>query len=254
MGVIVMTRDAGSCAAPAVRWAQTGASVRQLPLQLLHVWSLPVDVSVDLPADIAEAGAMPMSVRAVGGPMSRLLASLAPELLVLAGDLVTTRAVRMYLHAVPQPTVVVPASHPPETGVIVVGLCGTSASAAALDWAAREAAARGARLVVMHAWQFQPHSVAELLAPSRALAAQDGQAVNRLHGWVGDRGDLLDLQVCAAHGAPLDLLVKAAAEADLLVIGSPRHGMLAHVTHSELGIDLVGLVDCPVAFVPCHVQ
>jgi nucleotide-binding universal stress UspA family protein len=106
---------------------------------------------------------------------------------------------------------------------IVIGVSGSSASLAALMWAAGEARQRDAALHVMHVWQ--PRHRAPHAAPAGSTAAaQDRLAACRLltaavratFGPATPDGVTTEL----AEGTPEGLLVQRSAGADLLVLGA----------------------------------
>ncbi|MBW8817300.1 MAG: universal stress protein, partial [Streptomyces sp.] len=109
------------------------------------------------------------------------------------------------------------------TRPITAGIDGTEESLAALDWAAREAVRRDVALRVVHAWRFQSYEGID--AGDRDTQrgwARDavGEAVRTVTG----RHTGLDVSTEVVEGGSVDVLVAAAAEAELLVLGSRGHG------------------------------
>lgn len=146
----------------------------------------------------------------------------------------------------------VPRADRPATGRIAVGVGGTDASRSALAWAHAEATARLADLVVVHAWQAHPASPREVLRPGLARIAQRGREEERLRRWVGDvvGDDSVELRV--AHGGPLDELLAATRDADLIALGRSVGGPLKQLVHGTIGTDLERPADCPVAVIPAR--
>jgi nucleotide-binding universal stress UspA family protein len=116
--------------------------------------------------------------------------------------------------------------------VILVGVSGSDASAAALIWAAGEARRRTARLRVMEAWQAYPARALyasgrrERAAPSRDAAADLLAA--RVHAVLGDDAGP-EVTTELVEGAAERVLAEASAGADLLVLGSGSQSPVAHI-------------------------
>jgi nucleotide-binding universal stress UspA family protein len=111
---------------------------------------------------------------------------------------------------------------------IVVGVDGSAGSEQALRWAARQATYSGATLEAIVAWQYPAFfGWAPVGADSADFGAIAGKtlddALNTVFGpqwpdWV---------QARVAEGYPAQVLVEAAEEADLLVVGSRGHAGFA---------------------------
>lgn len=121
-------------------------------------------------------------------------------------------------------------------GRIVVGVDGSEASHAALQWAADEARRRNAKLVVLHAWTFVPpvpiaepgmipvpagDLAGELDVQQRAAEAVLEEALEQLD----TKG--IEVEAKLVEDSPGKALVREAAGADLLVVGSHGHGAIA---------------------------
>lgn len=113
----------------------------------------------------------------------------------------------------------------PEPAPVVVGVDTGDAAAAAVAWAAREAAIRGTGLWVVHAWQ-EPGEHAAPYAPPRRRT----DTCRRTAGWFDALlAACLPAEVIAAHGLtvrrillrgdPSVVLPGLTKEADLLVLG-----------------------------------
>lgn len=253
---IVVGASGSRGSSAAVRWAAAEAALRAERLLLVHAWGLPVSVTVDLaPGAHPDVGTAASSAAVMGEPADVLL-GVDADLLVLGPGPERDRLsplVRRLLHEAPQPVVVVHGPALARTGRVVVGVCGTAASAEALRWAAEEAELRSAELVVVHAWQVHPTSLTEVFLPARAVPGQQGPVVGRLRAWVqetlGSR-PTADVRLRAEHGGSLDGLLDAATDADLLVLGRSEHGALHRLVLGAVGDDVGGLARCPVAVVP----
>jgi nucleotide-binding universal stress UspA family protein len=254
-GVVVgASGSAGSSVA--VRWAAAEAALRAEPLTLLHVWDVPLRLRLDLAAGEHPDVDLDATSLAVPGEVAQALLAHPASLLVLGPGPLPERLsplVRRLLHESPSPVVVVHERPGRRTGRVVVGVCGTAASQRALRWAAEEARLRAAELVVVHAWQVHPTSVADVFLPARAVPGQQGPAVDRLRGWVSETlgpAGAAEVRLQAEHGGTLDGLLDAATDADLLVLGRSAHGALHRLVLGAVGDDVSGLARCAVAVVP----
>ncbi|MER5549066.1 universal stress protein [Streptomyces sp. NPDC002589] len=132
------------------------------------------------------------------------------------------------------------------TRPITAGVDGTEESLAALDWAGREAVRRGLPVRVLHAWRY---------AASLATADRDTQ-----HGWVAEGVREAVRTVCERHpglavsvdlveGEPAHALARAAAEAEMLVLGSRGHGPVIGFLVGSVGQQVIAEAARPVVLV-----
>ncbi|MDO0929167.1 universal stress protein [Streptomyces sp. TG1A-8] len=132
------------------------------------------------------------------------------------------------------------------TRPITAGVDGTGESLAALDWAAREAVRRKLPLRVVHAWRYEE---------SLAGADRDTQ-----HGWVSRgvadavhavRGRHPGLTVTAdvAEDGAVEALAGAAADAEMLVLGSRGHGPVLGFLLGSVGRQVIAETRRPVVLV-----
>ena len=138
---------------------------------------------------------------------------------------------------------------------VVVGVDGSLDSIVALGWAARQAHATGARmLVVVHAWQ--PPLARSALPGSRVRtreeAARDAHAdvESALRHTFGPQPVDLTIDVEVLEGEPGPLLVSAAREASLLVVGTRGHGALARLLLGSVSTYCAQHATCTVVIVP----
>lgn len=133
---------------------------------------------------------------------------------------------------------------------IVVGVDATPAAYAAAQWAAREAALRDARLVLVHVYNPLPAGLLaapmpqevfdDVRAQAEAVVAQCAEAVH---------GDRVTTRVVA--GAPGPVLEAAAADADLLVVGGGKpHHAAVRLALGSVAQHCVNHAGCPVVVVP----
>ncbi|MEU2717742.1 universal stress protein [Streptomyces sp. NPDC007205] len=132
------------------------------------------------------------------------------------------------------------------TRPITAGVDGTEESLAALDWAGREAVRRGLPLRVVNAWRY---------AESLATADRDTQ-----HGWVSEgvteavhavseRHPELRVSVDVIESEPAHALAGAAAEAEMLVLGSRGHGPVIGFLLGSVGRQVIAGATRPVVLV-----
>jgi nucleotide-binding universal stress UspA family protein len=135
---------------------------------------------------------------------------------------------------------------------VVVGVDGSDHAQHALRWAVEEARRRGAQLDVVTAWQLPYNSglpataaidpiVFERIAEHALRDALTDEDLTGLAGEVGRRVVL---------GHPADVLLDAAAGADLLVVGSRGHGAFKRAVIGSVATHVSHHADCPVVVVP----
>jgi len=136
--------------------------------------------------------------------------------------------------------------------VIVVGVDGTSAGKAALEFALREGAARGSAVEVVTVWNWVgvggqlvgPESPSQ--AREHAQAQQD-QAVADVLDQVSDP-PVVSRQI--VEGDPAKALLRAARSADYLVVGSAHKGMVKRTILGSVSEYCVRHAKCPVVVIP----
>ena len=136
---------------------------------------------------------------------------------------------------------------------IVVGIDGSPAATAALEWAIAEARLRDARLLVVHAWDvpvlayaspYGAGATVELVEAERKAAADALDTALENADWEG-----VDLQRVVIEGAPAQSLLEAAENADLLVVGSRGHGGFAGLLLGSVSQQCAHHAPCPVVIV-----
>ncbi|MEH0541938.1 universal stress protein [Streptomyces sp. B21-105] len=134
------------------------------------------------------------------------------------------------------------------TGPITAGVDGTDESRAALAWAAREAVRRDLELRVVHAWRFQPNAAQDVAgrdAQERWVRDAAGRAVAE----IAERHPALAVATDVREGGPVETLVAAAAEAELLVLGSRGHGPVVGFLLGSVGRQVIAEAARPVVLV-----
>ncbi|MEH0448309.1 MULTISPECIES: universal stress protein [unclassified Streptomyces] len=134
------------------------------------------------------------------------------------------------------------------TGPITAGVDGTDESVAALAWAAREAVRRDLELRVVHAWRFQPNA-AQDVADRDAQERWVRDAAERAVAEIAERHPGLAVVADVREGGPVETLVAAAAEAELLVLGSRGHGPVVGFLLGSVGQQVIAEAPRPVVLV-----
>ncbi len=136
---------------------------------------------------------------------------------------------------------------------IVVGVDGSEPSIRALQWAARQAEWSGATLEVLTAWTFPEHPAPLGLEihvpwPDELIA----QARVKLDEVIGDALPNIDPQRVIARvtrGSAVRVLLDAARDAELLVVGSRGRGAMAELLLGSVSEHCVRHAGCPVVVV-----
>ena len=145
-------------------------------------------------------------------------------------------------------------------GSIVVGVDASEAAQAALRFAAEEAKLRGAGLLAIHAWMYVPAPVAGdpgLMAMPEGdvpgvLEAERESAERVLEQALQEAfpdGPSVELESRLVEDDPTDALVAAAAQADLVVVGSRGRGDIASALLGSVSSHVVQHAPCPVVVV-----
>jgi nucleotide-binding universal stress UspA family protein len=142
-------------------------------------------------------------------------------------------------------------------GRVVVGVDGSEASAAALRFAAEEARLRGGTLVAVHAWTFMPPAAVgdpgvipvAAVTLMEDLEAERAAATALVEESVADVLGDAEVEVLAAEGSAGEVLVEAAAGADLVVVGSRGRGGLKSALLGSVSGHVANHAPCPVVIV-----
>jgi nucleotide-binding universal stress UspA family protein len=136
---------------------------------------------------------------------------------------------------------------------IVVGVDGSESSKEALRWALAEARMRGSRVLAVHAWSL-PAVAAYAYMPSEAfdLELLRTSAEERLEAIVAetrDAGAGVEVEQLAVNGLPSKILVEAAEDAEMLVVGSRGHGGFTGLLLGSVSQQCAHHAQCPVVIV-----
>jgi len=129
-----------------------------------------------------------------------------------------------------------------EKGSIVVGLDGSEGSRRAVDWAAKEAAVRGAALEVVQAW-----TAGEFGDPRKIGEFHEEKLVEAIAGMLHDPG--LEWTAVVEEGSAAKVLLNRAKSAEMLVVGSRGHGALAGLALGSVGIQVATHDSAPVVVI-----
>lgn len=139
---------------------------------------------------------------------------------------------------------------------VVVGVDGSDHSRHALDHAFEAARRIGATVTVVHAYRV-PTPAAIYGAPQVTTPSRDDverAARDLLDRTIGTRPADLDIECIAAPGAPAEVLVRLAAGADLLVVGSRGRGGFSQLLLGSTSHQVVTHATCPVLVVPARLD
>lgn len=280
---IVVGVDGSEGAAVALRFAVAEGQARELPVTALLGWGW-LDQAHDVvgtfhpdyTAEHAAAALRTFLEDALGdqaGSVTPLVVNDLParalleasgdaELLVVGGRgmggfkalLVGSVSHQVVSHA-PCPVAVVHSSWTPEatSGRVVVAVDGSENSLQALEWAVRDAAARGAALEVVHAWSV-PNTAGFPYSGMVFEPAPFKEAADRVLAEALGRADVSVLDqpptAIALEGHPASAVLDHAEGADLLVIGSRGLGGFKGLLLGSVSQRLAQYATCPVVVVP----
>lgn len=134
--------------------------------------------------------------------------------------------------------------------VIVVGVDGSSASKAALQWALKEAALRQARVRAVGVVDIRMVPSAPLVGPVKgdlvgaATAAVDDAVAQAEHE---SAGIPVEREITVGH--PARALIDLSGDADMLVVGRRGHSTLAGLLMGSVAAQVSAHADCPVVVI-----
>lgn len=133
---------------------------------------------------------------------------------------------------------------------VVVGVSATSKSQAALTWAHHEVEQCGGRLIAVRAWRMPTPAASPAGSPDVDVPQPKDVEARARQQFEDDLASVLgddhNVELRLVRGGKMKTLVRAAAEADLLVVDAPRQlhagPMFAH--------RLIYAASCPVVVMP----
>jgi len=151
-----------------------------------------------------------------------------------------------------------------QRGIVVVGVDGSAGAREALRWAVAEARLRQTRLRVVHAWTFDyqpavgagygyygyPYVGDELNRTPYGLDGLRQAAEALVERTIFDEvTDAVEIERHVVEGSPVDVLINAVEEDDLLVVGSRGRGGFAGLLLGSVSQQCVHHAPCPVVVV-----
>ncbi|MGH3118296.1 MAG: universal stress protein [Nocardioidaceae bacterium] len=140
----------------------------------------------------------------------------------------------------------------PHHHTIIVGLDGTEEAQRALNWAAAEAGRRRWPLRIIHAVDYPRSQLYVTIGAETRLAEDRGVAQKIVEDGVADvERTWPDVEVTGewVAGGPAAVLVRAATEHDVLVVGSRGLGRVASVLVGSVSSNVTQQASCPVVVV-----
>jgi nucleotide-binding universal stress UspA family protein len=144
-------------------------------------------------------------------------------------------------------------------GRIVVGTDGSRSSCAAVVWAAREAALRGAELHVVHAWTpglaaypspwYTPSDVG-VEASMEASLTIAGRICDGARAQAEKAAPGVEIRCETIEGGSTQVLLDQSADADLLVVGARGHGGFIGLVLGSVSDQCTRHAHIPVVVVP----
>jgi nucleotide-binding universal stress UspA family protein len=287
---IVVGVDGSAPSIEALRWAADEAVLRGSELWIAHGWTQPSpawaepaapalvtapDTNRRIAEQVVRDAALRVEtwLRSAAPPVVEVVPEgpVVPALLDLAGDaelLVVGRrgagdqgahllgsVAGSVIHRSPVPTALVSDRRADEDGELLVGVDDSPGAHAAFRWAAAEARRRGARLVVIHAWDTAPITppggpVFEPLPPTAHQERTD-ELIDRLVAQEQSNagpGPTVERRAVEDFAAPA--LVRASVGASLLVVGSRGRGPIRSALLGSVSRRCAHDARCPTVIVP----
>jgi nucleotide-binding universal stress UspA family protein len=139
---------------------------------------------------------------------------------------------------------------------IVVGIDGSRHSERALDWAIHEAALRRTALTVISVHPV----VRNILGHAGTALPEDAPVIERTRQATQETTDKALARVGVARpdsvsvetvtGVPAEVLLAAAGDADMIVVGSRGAGGFSRLTMGSVGDQVARHAHCPVVIIP----
>jgi nucleotide-binding universal stress UspA family protein len=286
--VVVVGVDGSACARQAAWWAAAEAARRHGALHLIHAYTLPPagysnynPYPANLLSQLREDGDDLLTETAVGlrrdyprlvistqqihgDAATALRRASANAVLTVVGAsgrhrvTLTAGSVAAHIAATnPVPVAVIRRGDQHSAGPVVIGIDGSPASEAAIAFAFDAAALRGAPLIAVHCWTDPaldgpiPARSAGIVDPPPIANAERILLAERLAGWAEKYPDV-PVQQVLIHDRPAPALVNYARKAQLIVVGTRGHGMLANMLLGSTSSALINHADCPVVIARPH--
>ena len=136
--------------------------------------------------------------------------------------------------------------------LIVVGVDGSDGGRRALEWAVREADARGSAIQAVTAWQWDgiDYTPAVATSPQEAKERATRLLEEEISALIARHGSHLPIAAEVIEGNPGETLARAAGAADLLVLGSHGHSRVRRTVLGSVSEETIRKATCPVVVIP----
>lgn len=128
----------------------------------------------------------------------------------------------------------------------VVGIDGSEQSTGALRWALRQARLSGASVDMVTAWRFPASYGMAIIGGDLGLEAEARTMLAEVLGQVEDDASGVQVRELVGEGPPVQVLLEAAKDADLIVVGSRGRGGFASAVLGSVSLACVLNAPCPV--------
>lgn len=129
---------------------------------------------------------------------------------------------------------------------IVAGVDGSGHSHGALRWALEQARVTGAQVDAVTAWRYPTTYGLATIVPDIDLESEATAMLTKALEEVTDEFPDVQVQQLVGEGPPAAVLLRAAADADLLVVGSRGQGGFASAVLGSVSLACVLNAPCPV--------
>jgi nucleotide-binding universal stress UspA family protein len=136
--------------------------------------------------------------------------------------------------------------------LIIVGVDGTEGGRRALEWALREADARGSAVQAVTAWAWDGLEFGPVTATNPGEARERATRLldDEIRALVTVHGSHVPIAAEVVEGHPADVLAEAGRSADLLVLGSHGHSRVRHTVLGSVSEECIRKAICPVVVIP----
>ncbi|WFE92792.1 universal stress protein [Micromonospora sp. WMMD987] len=281
---VVVGVDGSESALRAVRLAAAEANRRHRPLRVVHafIWPLlrvPVDPVAGNPpggglrrqaerlveqaVDVAREvdPGLPVTGEIVDGEASAVLLARSPTATtIVLGErglggftalLVGSVAIQVATHAGCPVLVARGEEHP--GAPVVLGVDGSAASRAAVEYAAAQASARGVRLRAVHAYthpaSHRPGDLQPMVYDEARLHDEEAGLLAASLAGLAERHPDVPVDAEPVHARPVAALVEASRRAQLVVVGGRGHGEFTGLLLGSVSHRVLHHSACPVAVV-----
>ena len=138
---------------------------------------------------------------------------------------------------------------------IVVGIDGSAGSVRALEFALAEARLRGAKVKAVEVWHvpasvYSGGGLAPVVTDPDEFEGSAKERLDEVLGSVAADTEGIEVERIVREGQPAEVLVEAAEDAELLVVGSRGLGGFRGLLLGSVGQQCAHHARCPVVIVP----